>query len=102
MQFPSGSRVHRACIVCPVEGKGNFPEHKRNTFVSKPGKEKWYAFVISSDGLSGEQVFIPAAVWNKYSGKLPTTIWNGKPFRTYNSGIIKGIKASKKSLNSFL
>jgi hypothetical protein len=69
VSFPSGRNVHLECIVCPPEGKGNFPEHKRNTFVPKPDKEKWYAFTISSDGLSGEQVFIPAAVWNAYSGK---------------------------------
>lgn len=102
VSFPSGRNVHLECIVCPPEGTGNFPEHKRNTFVSKPRKEKWYAFIISSDGLSGEQVFIPAAVWNKYSGKLPATTWNGKPFRTYDASIIKSIRASKKSLNSFL
>jgi len=102
VRLPSGRNVHLECIVCPVETDGNFPEHKRNTFVTKPGKEKWYAFTISSDGLSGEQVFIPSAVWNKYSGKLPTTNWRGKIFRTYSSSIIKSIRASKKSLNSFL
>jgi len=100
--FASGRNVHLECIVCPVSGNGNFPEHKRNRFISDQKKEKWYAFIISSDGISGEQVFIPAGVWNAYSGKLPATAWKGKQFRTYSSFLIKGIRASKKSLNSFL
>jgi hypothetical protein len=95
--------IHFECIVCPMPGRdGYFPEHKRNNFYSKEGEEKWYAFMISSDGLTGEQYFIPAGVWNSYSGKLPKNNWNGKDFRIYNAKIIKSIRAAEKSLNNIL
>ena len=95
--------VHFECIVCPEPGtKGYFPEHKRSNFHSKEGEEKWYAFMISNDGRSGEQYFIPAAVWNSYSGKLPKSDWYGKAFRAYSADIIKSIRAAQKSLNNIL
>ena len=99
VQTSGDKAIHFECIVCPENGNGYFPEHKRQKFHPASKKEKWYAFAVSSDGLSGEMYFIPARVWNSYSGKLPESFYAGKKFRVYNAAMIRSIRAKQKLSN---
>lgn len=92
------NRKNFECIVCPVDKKGYFPEHKIENYITNDSVDKWYAFIISKNGINGETVFIPANVWNSYARKLPRSKWHGKNFREYSSKILKNIRCKKMNI----
>ncbi len=95
MVFSEEERKHLECVVCPPKGNGYFPQHKIDNYKSEAGCDKWYAFIISENGIDGEEVYIHSRTWNSYASKLPENKWLGKSFRIYSADILRKIRAKK-------